>query len=204
MQIILHLDNYLSQAIALYHNYCYLLLFIIIFCETGLVVTPFLPGDSLLFMAGSFAANSYLNLPLLVLIIFTAAFAGDSCNFFIGKFIGMHLFTNPNSKIFHRQSLDRTHDFYARHGRITLVLARFLPIIRTFAPFVAGLGYMPYSKFIQFSLLATLTWSLVFLGGGYLFGNIPFIHNHLSFIILAVVILSVFPIMHMIIKEFRK
>lgn len=201
IDLILHLDKYLIDVVNLYHNYFYIILFLVIFCETGLVVTPFLPGDSLLFVAGSLAATGSLDPWILVITICAAAFLGDNSNFFIGKFLGEQLFKNPQSKIFRREILKKTHDFYAHHGGKTVIIARFLPLIRTFAPFVAGIGHMRYLRFIGFSLIGSLLWVSIFLGGGYLFGNIPIIRAHLSLIILAVMVLSLIPILKMIVDE---
>jgi membrane-associated protein len=201
IDLILHLDKYLIDVVNLYHNYFYIILFLVIFCETGLVVTPFLPGDSLLFVAGSLAATGSLDPWILAITICAAAFLGDNSNFFIGKFLGEHLFKNPQSKIFRREILEKTHDFYAHHGGKTVIIARFLPLIRTFAPFVAGIGHMRYLRFISFSLIGSLLWVSIFLGGGYLFGNIPIIRAHLSLIILVVMVLSLIPILKMIVDE---
>lgn len=203
IDLILHLDKYLLIAVNQYHIYIYAILFIIIFCETGLVVTPFLPGDSLLFVAGGIAATGQLNLATLAITIFLAAFCGDNSNFFIGKFIGDKLFTNPNSKIFRQDLLAKTHNFYERHGRTTVIIARFIPLIRTFAPFVAGLGHMTYSRFISFSCIGSVLWVGVFLGGGYAFGNLPFIKTHLAVVILIVMILSVLPAIKIIFDEIK-
>jgi membrane-associated protein len=203
INIILHLDKYLLEVVNTYHNYFYIILFIVIFCETGLVVTPFLPGDSLLFLAGGLAGAGNLEFFVLAITIIVAAFCGDNCNFFIGKFLGEKLFSNPKSKIFRHDILRKTHDFYERHGRKTIILARFVPLIRTFAPFVAGLGYMPYSRFIGFSFIGSILWVTILLGGGFLFGNLPFIKQHLSLIILLVVILSVLPIVKMVYDEIK-
>lgn len=202
IQLILHLDIYLADVVNQYHNYFYVILFFVIFCETGLVITPFLPGDSLLFVTGSLAATGNLNLAILAIIIFAGAFLGDNSNFFIGKFLGEALFKNPKSKIFRRDLLHKTHNFYEHNGSKTVVLARFIPLIRTFAPFVAGIGRMHYPRFIGFSLLGSALWVLVFLGGGFLFGNLPIIKNHLSLIILIVMILSVTPIIKLLLSEF--
>ena len=191
LNLILHLDTYLPILIAQYHTYIYVILFIIIFCETGIVVTPFLPGDSLLFVAGGIASTGQLNFGTLIAIIFIATFCGDNSNFFIGKLIGDKMFNNPNSKIFRKDWLKKTHDFYEKNGRLTLIIARFIPFIRTFAPFVAGLGHMTYSRFIAFSFIGSTLWVVIFLGGGYAFGNLPFIKNNLSLIILVVMIISV-------------
>ncbi len=203
LNIILHLDTYIIYVVNTYHTYFYFIFFLVIFCETGLVITPFLPGDSLLFVAGSLAGTGQLNLTILALVILIAAFLGDNCNFFIGKYLGEYLFKNPQSKIFRRDFLNRTHAFYEKHGRNTIIIARLLPIIRSFAPFVAGLGTMPYLKFITFSFFGSLLWVSLFLGGGFLFGNIPFVKNHLSLIILIVIAVSLIPVIKMIISEIK-
>ena len=203
LQLILHLDKYLGDVVNQYHNFFYAILFLVIFAETGLVVTPFLPGDSLLFVAGGLAASGHLDFTILAATIFAAAFLGDNSNFFVGKFLGETLFKNPNSKIFRRDILNKTHDFYERTGRKTVIIARFLPLIRTFAPFVAGVGHMKYSRFIGFSLVGSFLWVGIFLGGGFMFGNIPFVKTHLSVIILIVMILSVLPIVKMVLDEVK-
>ena len=203
IELILHLDKYLVDVVNQYNNYFYIILFWVIFAETGLVITPFLPGDSLLFVAGGIAASGGLNFNILAITIFVAAFVGDNSNFFIGKYLGIKLFKNPNSKIFRRDILSKTHDFYERHGCKTVVIARFLPLIRTFAPFVAGIGKMQYPSFIGFSILGSFLWVSIFLGGGFLFGNISVVKNHLSIIILVVMVLSVLPIIKMIIDEIK-
>jgi len=204
IDLILHLDQHLVNVVATYHNYIYLLLFVTIFCETGLVVTPFLPGDSLLFIAGSIAATGSMNVAILAITIISAAFCGDNCNFLIGKFVGEKLFSNPNSKIFRRSILDKTHEFYVRHGGKTIIMARFVPLIRTFAPFVAGLGHMPYTRFISFSIVASLLWTSILVGGGYFLGNIPVVKQHISLVILVILILSVLPAIKVTISEWLK
>lgn len=198
INIILHLDKYIGLALMNYHNYFYLWFFLVIFCETGLVITPFLPGDSLLFAAGAFAGSGRLHIGFLTIILIIAAFAGDNINYFIGKFIGKKLFTNPKSKIFRKDILDKTHEFYEKHGQKAIIIARFIPLVRTFAPFVAGVGQMAYKKFVSFSLIASLLWVIIFLFGGYLFGNIPIVQQHMSLIILTVMAVSVLPIFKMI------
>ena len=197
INLILHLDKYIGLVLADYHNYFYLIFFVVIFCETGLVITPFLPGDSLLFMAGTFAGSGQLQPEILAALLVAAAFLGDNSNFFIGKFIGRKLFKNPHSKIFRQDILAKTHDFYEQHGAKALVMARFIPLLRTFAPFVAGVGRMRYQQFILFSLLASLLWVVIFLGGGYLFGNIPLVKQHMSLIIVLVMVISVLPALKM-------
>ena len=196
--IILHLDKYIGVVLQNYHAYFYVLFFLVIYCETGLVVTPFLPGDSLLFVAGAFAGTGQLHLGGLAVLLMIAAFLGDNTNFFIGKFVGLKLFNNPNSKIFRKDILDKTHEFYERHGSKAIIIARFIPLVRTFAPFVAGVGQMTYRKFVSFSVIASFLWVIIFLLGGFLFGNIPVIREHMSLIILVVMFISVLPALKMI------
>lgn len=198
INIILHLDKYIGVVLANYHDYFYLLFFLVVYAETGLVVTPFLPGDSLLFVAGAFAGAGQLHIGVLAVILILAAFLGDNTNFFVGKFIGQKLFSNPNSKIFRKDILDKTHEFYEKHGSKAIIIARFIPLVRTFAPFVAGVGQMTYRKFLLFSIIASLLWVVIFLFGGFLFGNIPVIKEHMSLIILAVMVISVLPALKMI------
>ena len=193
LDLILHLDVYLDMLVSQYGTWVYAILFLVIFCETGLVVTPFLPGDSLLFIAGAVAAGGGMDPVLLGGLLMLAAVLGDSTNYIIGRTAGEKLFSNPNSKIFRRDYLTRTHEFYDRHGGKTVTLARFLPIIRTFAPFVAGVGRMSYPRFLGFSVLGSILWvgSLVTLG--YFFGNIPFIKKNLTFLVLAIILISLLP-----------
>ena len=198
INIILHLDKYIGVVLENYHSYFYILFFLVIFCETGLVVTPFLPGDSLLFVAGAFAGAGQLHIGVLIVILILAAFLGDNTNFIFGKFVGDKLFSNPNSKIFRRDILAKTHEFYEKHGSKAIIIARFIPLVRTFAPFVAGLGHMTYRKFVSYSLIASLLWVVIFLCGGFLFGNIPVIKEHMSLIIMAVMVISVLPALKMI------
>ncbi len=198
INIILHLDKYIGVVLENYHSYFYILFFLVIFCETGLVVTPFLPGDSLLFVAGAFAGAGQLHIGVLIVILILAAFLGDNTNFIFGKFVGDKLFSNPNSKIFRRDILAKTHEFYERHGSKAIIIARFIPLVRTFAPFVAGLGHMTYRRFVSYSLIASLLWVIIFLCGGFLFGNIPVIKEHMSLIIMAVMVISVLPALKMI------
>ncbi|GGJ98679.1 DedA family protein [Pseudomonas matsuisoli] len=194
LDIILHLDTYLETLIAQYGNWIYLILFAVIFCETGLVVTPFLPGDSLLFIAGGMAAIGGMDLGLLMACLVAAAILGDSTNYVIGRTCGKRLFSNPDSKIFRRDYLLQTEAFYLRHGGKTVTLARFLPILRTFAPFVAGLGHMHYPRFFFFSVAGTLLWVCGLTTLGYFFANIPIIREHLTLLILAVIAISLAPV----------
>lgn len=194
IDIFLHLDVYLAQLIQVYGPWVYGILFAVIFCETGLIVTPFLPGDSLLFVAGAVAALGGMDPYLLAFTLASAAILGDSTNYLIGRTVGEKLFTNPNSKIFRRDYLERTHAFYDRHGGKTVTLARFVPIVRTFAPFVAGVGKMPYPRFLAFSVLGTLLWVGGLVTLGYFFGNVEFIKKNLSVMVIGIVAISFLPV----------
>ena len=195
IDFILHIDQHLVNIVQTYHLWTYAILFLIIFCETGLVVTPFLPGDSLLFVAGAIAAlpEMPLDVHLLVLIVFAAAFLGDSCNHAIGHFFGEKLFSNPDSRIFKRSYLDKTHEFYRKYGGKTIVIARFVPIVRTFAPFVAGMGKMHYTWFLTYNALGGALWVAIFCYTGYLFGDQPFVQDNLKLLIVAIIVISVLP-----------
>lgn len=193
LDLILHLDVYLDLLVNNYGPWIYAILFLVIFCETGLVVMPFLPGDSLLFIAGAVAAGGGMDPVLLGGLLMLAAIMGDSTNYVIGRTAGEKLFSNPNSKIFRRDYLQKTHDFYDKHGGKTVTLARFLPIIRTFAPFVAGVARMPYPRFFGFSVLGTILWVGGLVTLGYFFGNVPFIKKNLSLLVVAIILLSLVP-----------
>ncbi|MBS4089404.1 DedA family protein [Pseudomonas rustica] len=193
LDLILHLDVYLDLLVNNYGPWIYAILFLVIFCETGLVVMPFLPGDSLLFIAGAVAAGGGMDPVLLGGLLMLAAILGDSTNYVIGRTAGEKLFSNPNSKIFRRDYLQKTHDFYDKHGGKTVTLARFLPIIRTFAPFVAGVARMPYPRFFGFSVLGTILWVGGLVTLGYFFGNVPFIKKNLSLLVVAIILLSLVP-----------
>ncbi|QLI80119.1 DedA family protein [Chitinibacter fontanus] len=194
IDIFLHLDIYLAQLVQNYGVWIYAILFAVIFCETGLIVTPFLPGDSLLFVAGAVAALGGMDPWLLAATLASAAILGDSTNYLIGRTLGEKLFKNPNSKIFRRDYLERTHAFYDKHGGKTVTLARFIPIVRTFAPFVAGVGKMPYSRFIAFSILGTILWVGGLVTLGYFFGNVEFIKKNLSVMVIGIVAISFLPV----------
>lgn len=193
VDLFLHLDVHLTHLVAQYGPWIYAILFAVIFCETGLVVTPFLPGDSLLFVAGAIAATGGMNPYLLAGCLMLAAILGDSSNYLLGRFIGEKLFSKPDSKIFRRDYLDRTHAFFDRHGGKTVTLARFVPIVRTFAPFVAGAGKMPYLRFLSFSVLGTILWVGGLVTLGYLFGNYEPIKKNLSWVLLLIVGVSFLP-----------
>ena len=193
LDLILHLEVYLDLLVNNDGPWVYAILFLVIFCETGLVVMPFLPGDSLLFIAGAVAAGGGLDPVLLAGLLMLAAILGDSTNYVIGRTAGERLFNNPNSKIFRRDYLEKTHDFYERHGGKTVTMARFLPIFRTFAPFVAGVARMFYPRFFMFSVIGTILWVGGLVTLGYFFGNVPFIKKNLSLLVLAIIVLSLVP-----------
>jgi membrane-associated protein len=203
IDLFLHLDKHLSAIIQSYGTWTYFLLFLVIFMETGFVVTPFLPGDSLLFAAGTFASpalGSSLNIWVLWALLCVAAVAGDTANYWIGHFIGPRAFSGE-IRFLKKQYLDRTHAFYERYGGKTIVLARFVPIIRTFAPFVAGVGAMSYGRFISYNLVGGIAWVSLFTWGGYFFGTLPFVQNNFSFVVLAIIFISVLPAVIEVIKE---
>ena len=192
IDLFLHLDVHLGELIAKYHNITYIILFIVIFAETGLVVTPFLPGDSLLFAAGTFAAIGDLNALWLFILLSVAAIIGDTVNYWVGHYIGPKVF-QKESKFIKKEYLQRTHNFYEKHGGKTIIIARFIPIIRTFAPFIAGVGAMTYSKFILYNVVGGIVWVAIFVFGGYYFGNIPAVRNNFSIVIVAIILISVLP-----------
>lgn len=195
IDFILHIDVHLAELVAQYGVWVYAILFLILFCETGLVVTPFLPGDSLLFVAGALAAlpGNDLNVHTMVALMVVAAILGDAVNYTIGRLFGDKLFSNPDSKIFRRSYLDKTHAFYERHGGKTIILARFVPIVRTFAPFVAGMGKMSYRHFAIYNVAGGLLWVLLFTYAGYLFGNFPVVQENLKLLIVAIILVSILP-----------
>jgi membrane-associated protein len=194
IDLFLHLDKHLETIINDFQAGTYLILFLVIFIETGLVFFPFLPGDSLIFAAGAFAArpDSPLNILVLFILLCVAAIAGDTANYWIGHYIGPRAFSG-NIRFLKKEYLDRTHNFYERHGGKTIILARFIPIIRTFAPFVAGIGAMTYPHFISYNVIGGIAWVTLFTFGGYFFGELPFVKNNFSFVVLAIIIISVIP-----------
>jgi len=192
VDIFLHLDKHLSTVLQMFGGWTYALLFFTIFLETGFVVTPFLPGDSLLFAAGTFAALGDLNLALLFLVMASAAILGDTVNYWIGHYIGPRAFSG-DIKYLKKEHLDRTHEFYEKHGGSAVILGRFMPIVRTFVPFVAGIGAMTYSRFITYNVVGALLWTGLFLGLGYFFGNIPLVKENFSLVIVAIIGISLLP-----------
>jgi len=195
IDLFVNLDEHLSLVITRYGTWTYLILFLVIFMETGFVVTPFLPGDSLLFAAGTFAALGALDVTLVFLLLFAAAVLGDTVNYWIGRRIGPRVF-NMNSRWLKREYLERTHRFYERHGGKTIFLARFIPIIRTFAPFVAGVGEMSYGRFLAYNVVGGLVWTAGFTFLGYFFGNIPIVRENFSFVVVGIIFISVLPIVY--------
>ncbi|WP_369583582.1 DedA family protein [Kingella oralis] len=195
LDFILHIDQHLIALAAQYGIWIYAILFLIVFCETGLVVTPFLPGDSLLFSTGAVAAASAgtLNVHIIVVLLLAAAILGDASNFEIGKHFGAKLFSRPDSKIFKPEYLAKTHQFYEKYGGKTIILARFVPIVRTFAPFVAGMGKMHYGHFLRYNIIGAIAWvvSLAYLG--YAFGNVPLVKNNFGVLVIGIVLVSVIP-----------
>jgi membrane-associated protein len=191
---LVHLDRHLAALLQQYGTWIYALLFLIVFCETGLVVTPFLPGDSLLFVAGTLWATAGMDPRVLGITLIAAALCGDNVNYWIGRYLGPKVFRWERSRLFNRAALDYTHAFYEKHGGKTIVIARFVPLVRTFAPFVAGIGRMSYARFLAFSVGGAVLWVGSLVTAGYLFGNLPLVRNNLTIVIFAIVLLSVSPI----------
>jgi membrane-associated protein len=193
INLFLHLDVHLNEIILQYGTITYAILFAVIFAETGFVITPFLPGDSLLFAAGTFAARGALNENFLFLIIAVAAILGDTINYWIGHLIGPKVFNKENTRLFKKEYLERTHKFYEKYGGKTIIIARFIPIIRTFAPFVAGIGSMTYPKFILYNIVGAISWVALMVYTGFYFGNIEVVKNHFSIVILTIIFISILP-----------
>ncbi len=192
IDVFLHLDTYLHDLILQYGTATYVILFLVIFAETGLVVTPFLPGDSVLFVAGTLAASEAFNVIVLFFVLAIAAVLGDTVNYWIGHYIGPKVFQKEN-RFIKKEYLERTHNFYEKYGGKTIIIARFIPIIRTFAPFVAGVGAMTYSKFISYNIIGAVVWIGLFVFGGYLFGNIPIVKENFSIVIIVIILISLLP-----------
>lgn len=201
IDFILHIGEHLQELVNNYGNWIYAILFAIVFCETGLVVLPFLPGDSMLFAAGAIAAVGGMNIFVLIGLLIVAAVLGDFVNFEIGKHFGKKLFANPDSKIFKQSYLQKTHDYYEKYGGRTIIIARFIPIVRTFAPFVGGMGNMKYSEFVCYNIIGAVVWVTFFSLLGYFFGQLPFVKQHFSWIMIGIIVISVVPMIVEIIRH---
>ncbi len=201
LDLVMHLDRHLDEVFRNYGTWTYLILFVIVFCETGLVVTPFLPGDSLLFAAGALAGRGALQLQWVLLSLGLATLAGDNTNYWIGRILGPRILRSERSRLLNRRHLDRTHAFFERYGGKTIILARFVPIVRTFTPFVAGIGSMSYPRFLSYSVAAAGLWLSVCALGGYFFGGLPFVRKHFSVVVLAIIFISVLPALVEIVKH---
>jgi membrane-associated protein len=193
VEFVLHLDQHLVALVRDYGTWTYAILCLIVFCETGLVVTPFLPGDSLLFAVGAISATGALDPLTAGLLLAVAVICGDNVNYWIGHWIGPVVFSRENSRLLNKKHLERTHRFYEKYGAKAIVFARYVPIVRTFAPFVAGIGRMAYPRFLIYSVAGGATWITLFVGAGYFFGNIPVVKNNFSIVILAIIVISVMP-----------
>ena len=204
MDILLHLDTYLDIMIQTMGLWSYVILFLIIFCETGLVVTPVLPGDSLLFAVGTFAAIGSFDLATLLVLLSIAAIGGDTVNYWIGSYMGPKVFHYEGSRFFNKKHLERTHQFYEKYGGKTIIIARFVPIIRTFAPFVAGIGSMTYRTFLAYNVIGGILWIFSLTLAGYFFGNIPVVKKNFSLVIMAIVVISVMPGVIEFLRQRRK
>jgi membrane-associated protein len=200
---ILHIDEHLENIITLFGPWTYVVLFAIIFAETGLVITPFLPGDSLLFAAGTLAGGEYFNIWIVYITIISAAVIGDTVNYWIGHHIGHKVFSSDNSRLFNKAYLEKTREFYEKHGGKTIILARFIPIIRTFAPFVAGVGKMRYNTFLFYNVIGAFLWVTLLTFAGYFFGGFPFIKENFEYAIIGIIILSLLPMIIEYIKHKR-
>jgi membrane-associated protein len=194
-EFVTNLDTELATLMQQYGAWVYAILFGIVFCETGLVVAPFLPGDSLLFVAGAAWAAAAMPIEMLMLTLIVAALCGDNCNYWIGRFLCARSYRPQHSRLLNRKALDRTHAFYAKHGGKTVIIARFVPIVRTFAPFVAGLGSMPYPRFLAFSVIGAVLWVGLLVPAGYWFGNIPIVRDHFELVVPVIVALSLLPLL---------
>lgn len=201
VDLFLHLDKHLASIIQSYGGWTYLILFLIVFCETGLVVTPILPGDSLLFAAGALSAAGGLNVHTVAALLLVAAIVGDAVNYSVGAYLGPKAFQNKNSKIFRKEYLEKTQRFYEKYGGKTIIFARFVPIVRTFAPFMAGVGVMSYARFAVYNVVGAIAWVGLFVYGGFLFGNLEIVKKNFTLVILAIITLSVLPAVIEALKE---
>ena len=196
LEILFHLREHIGELIAQFGPQIYIIFFLVIFCETGLVLTPFLPGDSLLFTAGAFAALGQLNVWFMFVVLSVAAILGDTVNYWIGHYLGPRVFKWEKSRLFNPEHLKRTHAFYEKYGAKTIILARFVPIIRTFAPFVAGIGAMTYPTFFVYNVVGGLAWVGICLSAGYWFGNIPWVAKHFEVVVVGIILVSLIPIFY--------
>ena len=204
MQIIdffVHLGDYLAQIIAIFGVWTYVVLFLVIFAQTGLVIAPFLPGDSLLFIVGAFAGLGHLNIVVVYIVLLAAAILGDTANYWLGNKLGAKVFKNENSKIFNKKYLKKTEDFYEKYGGKTIIIARFVPIVRTFAPFVAGIGNMKYSTFISYNIVGGFIWVTTLVFAGYFFGNLPIVKENFEYAIYIIIFASLLPMILEFIKH---
>ncbi len=204
IDFILHLDKHLLDIVSTYGTMTYAILFLIVFAETGLVVTPFLPGDSLLFATGALAAIGSLNIFFVLALLAVAAILGDTVNYWIGHFFGQKIIDNPNIPFINQKHIDKTNEFYAKHGGKTIVLARFVPIVRTFAPFVAGVGKMNYKKFIEYNIIGGVIWVCAFTLAGFFFGNIPAVKENFTIAVFVIILISIVPMIFEVIKAKRE
>ena len=204
LDFVLHLDRYLEALIDIFGLWSYAVLFLVIFMETGFVVTPFLPGDSLIFAAGAFTAKGSFHLGWLLLILSTAAVLGDTANYWIGHFIGPKVFSQEKHRFFKKEYLDKTHKFYEKYGNETIIIARFVPIVRTFAPFVAGIGKMSYGRFLLYNVVGGIGWVFFFTLGGYFFGNLPFVKSHFTVVLIAIILISLLPAVYEFWKHWKE
>lgn len=204
VDFIIHIDKHLTELAATYGHLAYIILFVIVFCETGLVVTPFLPGDSLLFAAGALASQGAFNVHLLALLLLVAAIVGDAVNYSIGRRMGPAVFERKNSKIFKPEYLTRTQRYFEKYGAKTIVIARFVPIVRTFAPFLAGVGTMSYARFAFYNITGAIAWVGLFVYAGYMFGGTPVVQKNFKLVILAIIIISILPAVFEIIRARRE
>jgi membrane-associated protein len=204
VDVVLHLREHIGDLIAQYGPQIYIIFFLVVFCETGLVLTPFLPGDSLLFTAGAFSALGQLNIGLMFALLSAAAILGDTVNYWIGHYLGQKVFRWKKSRLFNPAHLQRTHAFYEKYGGKTIILARFVPIVRTFAPFVAGVGAMTYSKFILYNIVGALAWVAICLFAGYWFGNMPWVAQHFEIVLIGIIFVSILPMVYEYLKSRAK
>jgi membrane-associated protein len=203
LNYVFHIDQYLAVIVSIFGIWSYVVLFAIVFAETGLVITPFLPGDSLLFAVGALAGAGFLDIWTVYVVLLTAAVLGDTVNYWVGHHIGRRMVSRENTRLINKRHLDRTHEFYERHGGKTIILARFVPIIRTFAPFVAGIARMRYATFCLYNVVGAVAWVTSMTLTGYFFGGLPFIKEHFEYMVVGIILLSILPIAMEYIRHYR-